>query len=341
LPLWSKNTLYDFPRINLQSGAFLILCITILFIGFRDPYGSWRYLGDTANYSRTFANLNESTYGKKKDIGFYFLMYFSKKFLNLQLFYLLCALIYVVPVYVTFKKWFNQYAYFALLLFVTSLSFWGFGVNGLRNGLATSIFIYALGFQNKKLLQYGLLILAISFHNSMILPFVSYVLATYYTNTKSLIKIWLCAVVVSYFLGRQLESFFESLLLIFNLSDDIRVEGIFAESLDGVAVIKTYRFDFILYSSIALFIGCYYKYKLNYKSIFYDKILNTYIIANTVWILLIYIAYTNRTAYLSWFLIPIVLLYPLLRENFKINRVKFIRLMIIGSLLFTLITQFK
>lgn len=341
LPTFFKNKLQDFPKSNLVVGSFFIICISICFIGLRDPYGSWKYLGDTSNYSLAFESINTSAFEFKNDFGFYAFMLFSRKYLNLELFYFLCAAIYVIPVFISFKKWFKQYAYFALALFVTSMSFWGFGINGLRNGLATSIFIFALGFQNNKVLKYSLMILSISFHNSMILPFIAYLISNYLNNTKLLIKIWVFSVIISYFFGSQLELFFENLLLSYSFSNDKRMEGYFAESIDGELVAKGYRFDFILYSAIALFFGYYYKYKLHFKSYLYDKLLNTYIIANTVWVLLIFLAYTNRTAYLSWFLLPIVLIFPLLKGTFKFNQIKVIGLLILGSLLFTLIMQFK
>jgi hypothetical protein len=341
LPLFTEKTLKDFPSINLISGTILICCITIAFIGLRDPFGNWRYLGDTSYYTIIFEDLNESSYGIKKDVGFYILMYISKQFLNIQMFYLLCATIYVLPVYFSFKKWFKQYAFFALLMFVTSMSFWSFGINGLRNGLATSIFIFGLSFQNNKVKQYGLMFLALTFHNSMILPLIAYLISNYFTNTKVLIKIWLVTIIISFFWGSQIETFIGDLAQSLIISDDKRIGTYFSDEIEGEIADKRFRLDFILYSSIVIILGYYYKYKLQFQSIFYDKILNIYIIANTVWVLLIYLAYTNRTAYLSWFIMPIVMIYPLLKENFKINETKFIAFLIIGSLVFTLFMQFK
>jgi hypothetical protein len=37
---------------------------------------------------------------------------------------------------------------------------------------------------------------------------------------------------------------------------------------------------------------------------------NTYLLANSLWILLIEANFSNRFAYLSWFMMPWVLLYP-------------------------------
>ena len=39
--------------------------------------------------------------------------------------------------------------------------------------------------------------------------------------------------------------------------------------------------------------------------------LSLYILVNAFWLLVIRIPYTDRFAYLSWFLIPFILIYPL------------------------------
>ena len=43
---------------------------------------------------------------------------------------------------------------------------------------------------------------------------------------------------------------------------------------------------------------------------FYARLVNTYLLANAVWVLAIHASFSNRFAYLSWFMMPWVLLYP-------------------------------
>jgi len=64
-----------------------------------------------------------------------------------------------------------------------------------------------------------------------------------------------------------------------------------------------------------------------FKRKLYDKtyllILGTYMYANSFWVLAIRAMFSNRIAYLSWFIYPIVLAYPLLNfEVFKKNHSK-------------------
>lgn len=342
LPLFNYTKIENFPKINLYTGTFLILLTVLLFIGFRDPFGSSMYFGDTKKYATTFIDIDNATYGEKKDIGFYTLMLICKSFMGISSFFLVCATIYVIPVFYTFKRWFKEYAFFALLMFVTSMSFWGFGINGIRNGIATSIFIFALGFYNKKVIAISIMLLSITFHSSLILPFVAFLLTLKITDTKLLIKIWAVAVILSFFVGSQIEALLGDYLISALGEDEKRIETYFSNELDGQVLQKSFRVDFVIYSAIAIFLGYLYKIKFKFEDKFYTTILNTYIISNTVWVLLIYLVFTNRTAYLSWFLMPIVLIYPVLKnKNLVQNQSKWIYLMILGSLIFTLLMEFK
>jgi hypothetical protein len=47
----------------------------------------------------------------------------------------------------------------------------------------------------------------------------------------------------------------------------------------------------------------------------YTAVANAYLLSNAFWIMVIRAAFSNRFAYLSWFIYPIVIAYPLLRMN--------------------------
>lgn len=342
-PLFFKPNLESFPTINLTVTNLLLLTFTILFIGLRDPFGNWRYLGDTSHYTDIFFNyMDDPVYGIKSDYGFYLLMLFSKEYLNIYIFYILCSVLYVGPIYLVCKKYFKEYALFAFILFVSSMSFWSFGINGVRNGLATSFFLLGIYFYDKKWLMYTLMLLSLTFHKSLILSFIAFIIAIQTTNTLLLIRIWLVLVIVSYVFGSQVETIMSDFLLNSRLVEDKRVDTYFSDELDGVVIERGYRLDFIIYSGIAIFLAYYYKYKKGFKDAFYDRIVNTYIIANAIWIVLIYAAYTNRIAYLSWFIMPLVLVYPLLKQKDLVkNQNLFLGLLILGTLAFTLLIYFK
>ena len=317
----------------------IILLITVLFIGLRDPWASSKYLGDTGTYSRFYLSdifKNE----KINDMGFTYFAYFCSKFLKVDTFYLLCAVIYVGLPYLSFQKWFQSRAWLALLVYVTAMSFWAFGANGLRNGLAASFFIFGISFIKKPLYMGIWFLLAISFHKSMALPVVAFLLTYLVKDTRMLLWFWLAAIPIAFFFGNNMESSLNEFFKLINFSDS-RIDNLYVDELEGQAISRSFRLDFILYSSVAVFLGYYYIVKKGFNDLFYIHLFNTYLIANTIWILMIYAAYTNRTAYLSWFLMPVVMVYPLLKVRMHDKQENWIAWMILGSLTFTLFMHFK
>lgn len=333
LPLYRYRDLKKFPEENLMIGTILILVIVTLFIGLRNPYGSWVYFGDTHNYTLKYLKIQtDPNWVTKKDFGFYYYMKLMAKMVDVQTFYLITATLYVFPVYYTFQKWFKKYAFFAIILFVTSMSFWPFGINGMRNGLATSVFIFALAFSDKKLIMYCIIAISISFHTSLILPTMALLATEFYNNTKLLLKIWVGSIFLSFLFGRNLINSISTILTssIGQLDGRGDFSGLDAKSF----ATPSYRIDFVTYSAIAVALGYYFIFKLHFKDKFFQKLFNIYVISNTIWLYFIYFPYTNRIAYLSWFLIPILVVYPVVYSRNLKNQSFFMAGAIVTSLIF-------
>lgn len=339
LPLLRHRELDKFPEANLLIGTITLLVVATLFIGLRNPYGSWRYFGDTYKYTLIYLNIqNDPLWTSGKDYGFFYYVKFIASFFNVQMFFLITSILYIFPVYYTFHKWFKKYAFFAVVLYVTSMSFWPFGINGLRNGLATSLFVFALAFYDRKWIMYGIIGLSISFHTSMILPTLALITVHFYNNTKVLIGVWLASVPISFLFGRQLIT-----VINFLLSSSVGLvdeRGDFNEVDSGLFAKSSFRIDFIIYSAIVIYLGYYFIYKVKFNNKFYTKILNLYIIANTIWLYFIYFPYTNRVAYLSWFLIPILIIYPIVYATQLKNQSYFMAGSIAVSLFFVWLLGF-
>ncbi|MBQ1748645.1 MAG: EpsG family protein, partial [Bacteroidales bacterium] len=78
-------------------------------------------------------------------------------------------------------------------------------------------------------------------------------------------------------------------------------------------MLKTgFRWDFLLYSSMPVLLGWYVIFRKRIYTRTYALLLGTYMYANAFWIMIIRAPYSNRFAYLSWFLYPIALAYPML-----------------------------
>ena len=72
------------------------------------------------------------------------------------------------------------------------------------------------------------------------------------------------------------------------------------------------RWDFLLYSAMPVLLGYNVLIKRGMRENWYRVLFNTYCMANAFWVLVIRAAFSNRFAYLSWFLYPAIIAYPLI-----------------------------
>jgi len=331
-------------RIALNVFTIIVLAIAILFIGLRDPLGAFEYFGDTRAYTRTF---QEIKFGNRteftKDMGFYVYMKLIASFASVQLFYLISAFIYVYLPYLTFKKWFREHAIYVLIAFVVSMSFWSFGINGLRNGLASSIFLFSLKYFDKKWIMYALMLLSITFHKAMLLPFLAFLGSGFFIKSeRKALLFWLVTIPISILFRGFLENLVELIFSGDSIIQDKRAVIYFSKEAESLKYETGFRIDFVLYSAVAIFIGYWAIIKKGLENKLYRQLFRTYVIANGIWILLIYAPYTNRIAYLSWFLMPIIVTVPFISEiksQISNNKQKLIYVLY-GGLIFTLIMQF-
>ncbi|MGJ8734527.1 MAG: EpsG family protein [Cellulophaga sp.] len=308
------------------SGTSLIL-ILILFIGQRPISGV--YFGDTINYYRSYIAYQYGAGIKENvgDYGWHLFMKTSAQFISVHTFFTIITFIYIYPMYRISKEFFKDYWYYAFLLFVVSFSFWAYGVNGIRNGAAASLFLWGVSYHRKKIVMIALFILAVQFHKTLLLPIAAYGLTYIYNNPKTYLKAWVAAIPLSFVLG----GFFITIFTSLGFGDD-RLAGY----LTGEAEANSgFRWDFIFYSSFPVFAGWYFIIKRKFKDQIYFQLFNTYLICNTFWILIIRANYSNRFAYLSWFMMAIVIIYPMLKQQFFKNQHLMIGKIVLAYFAFT------
>ena len=106
--------------------------------------------------------------------------------------------------------------------------------------------------------------------------------------------------------------------------------GSFNQASEGVELVAGFRWDFLLYSASGVFAGWYFIEKKGFQDALYQRLFNTYLIANGIWILIIRANYSNRFAFLSWFLLGLVIIYPLLKSKiFSRQHVVIVRIVFI------------
>lgn len=194
--LRSKNTL----------GIFLLVT-SIIYIGLRPVSG--KYFTDMGTYARTFLQYQMGDQVRvDKDVYFEYFMKICSSIMDVNVFFLLCAFIFIFPMYVLSKKIFNEYWFYAFFMFVASFSFWGAAVNGIRNGMATSLFLLGLAYTNKRWLMGLLFFAAYSCHKSTMLPIAAFIMTYFYNDPKKYFYFWFMCIPLSFAAGGAFEALF-------------------------------------------------------------------------------------------------------------------------------------
>ncbi|WP_369414101.1 EpsG family protein [Desertivirga xinjiangensis] len=243
------------------------------------------------------------------DLMFNYFTYVSSKIMTASFYFLICSILYIVPLYLISKKWFKNYWFYSFLALVASFSFWSYGVNGIRNGIATSMFLLAV---SRERLGWKLfwLIVAVNFHKTVLLPSVAFFVACICPQPKYFLFFWLLCIPMSLLLGNNIQVLFAGVM-----NDTRAVDYLTNRNINGDQFSSTgFRWDFLIYSGCAVFAGWYYLYRLNYDDKFYRILYNTYLFSNAFWILVIKANFSNRFAYLSWFLMAIIIFYPIIKH---------------------------
>ncbi|SFC35535.1 EpsG family protein [Algibacter lectus] len=315
----------------LRSTGVVLLILIILYLGLRPVSG--KEFGDMVTYARYFRNYSEgASVNVTKDIVFHYYMKTSSHFLGLHGFFLLTVALYVLPMYFLSKRNFNKYWFYSFFMFVISFSFYTYGTNGIRNGLATSFFLWGLCYKNKKIIMILFFILSALFHKTLLLPIGAFSLTYLYNNPITYLKSWLISIPLSLFLGSVFILLFTSL----GFGDD-RLAGY----LTGTMQTDTrFRWDFLFYSAFPIFAGWYFIVKQKFNDSFYNQVFSTYLMCNAFWVLVIRANFSNRFAYLSWFLMAFIIIYPLLKKQFFKNQQLIIAKVVTAYFMFTFLMFF-
>lgn len=313
------------------AGGTLLISI-ILYMGLRPISG--RYFIDMGTYNHIFQDYAQGNSVRgNKDILFHQFTWFSAQIMTAEAYFLLCTVIYIVPLYLVSKKWFKDYWFYGFLLFVGSFSFWAYGVNGIRNGMAGSLFLLGIS-RDKRLFQVLWLLLAINIHKTMLLPVLGFIIVQFHNNPRSFYVFWLLSIPLSLALGGVWEGIFA------NLVEDDRAGYFNAEVEEGKFASTGFRWDFLVYSSIGVVSGWYYIFKQKIKDEHYIQLYNIYLFANAFWILVIRANFSNRFAYLSWFMMAVIVVYPWAKYRFLDDQHRKFGFVMLGYVSFTFLMYF-
>lgn len=313
--------------------SVILVLLCILFIGTRPD---WFGFTDSRNYIHSYNLMEGEPFSfniNAENLLFdNIFQYYASDSLGWRSFFLFISTIYFGTAFLGIRKLFPDNTLPAYLIFLAAFSTFSYATNGIKAGAAASLFIWAMGYQKNLLICVPLILLSWGFHHSMQLPVFAFIITLLFKKSKYYYYGWIvCFLMAIAHVGVFAEFF-----------------AAYTDERGAVYLLNTgqnmydfggkggFRLDFVIYSAIPVVIGYIVEIKKKAKvSTVYRQLIHLYVLVNSVWMLCMYGTFTNRVAYLSWFLYPIVLIYPILNENCFKNRYRLFSNVMIFHLLFT------
>lgn len=302
-----------------QGFAVLLACIVIYYLGLRPIY---RDFVDMVNYYQMFkSSINRNyllpDYTKEwlwNDIE----VFFRHNGFTAYDYFFFIELIYVLGMFISARLLTKNNLWMCMLFMYTSFSFLSFAENGIRNGTSCSVLLVGICLltddrTSRKIWAFIFMFLAMGMHRSAMLPIAAAIASKYVIkDTKIALRFWVVSIAISLVAGPLMEQFFAALGFDDRMTQYTQVD----ESVKEATFSKTgFRWDFFLYSTFPVIMIWYVTKYRKFTDKTFHVLAITYLLANSFWLMVIRAAYSNRFAYLSWFIYPLVIAYPLLRMN--------------------------
>lgn len=344
--------------------ALLLTIFLVIFIGLRPVH--WIY-GDTMTYARTYT-LISSEYGEidwHAEWLFSVIRTWCKSMgFTVSGFFIVVEAGYLGFMFWAYKKALWENVWFAMMFALSAYSTFSYGVNGMRNGLACSIITLAVVFaaKDKKIIVAGVLcFLAMGIHKSTLLPTVATVVALYVIKKpKFALWFWLISIPLSLVAGGPISNIFMSMGF-----DDRATSYMSGDNMQYGNFSHTgFRWDFLAYSAMPVWLIWHVVKRTEQKRLemgiektteeeesgvygagimadaesmrVFNVLSVVYLLTNAFWVMVIKAAFSNRFAYLSWFIYPLVLAYGVIRLHIWEDQDKKAGLILLGHAAFTL-----
>lgn len=327
---------------NSMAPALLLSFVLMLLIGLRPLHSIF---GDSVNYAHgyKYAPIN-TTFAldlNKEWLWDFIRDTFRVMGLPVNMWFFFVAIVYLGCVFLAVQKLVGENCWMAMLFFLSAFSTYQFGVNGLRNGMACSVVIFAFSIAasngiSKLIIASVILLFAFGIHRSISLPIAAFLAATFIVKSpKWAIYFWLFSIVISLVAGGTMINFFSGLGFDDRMSSYANSMDEYADSFSSTG----FRWDFLAYSAMPVWLTWHVIKKAEkeraqfgetveemetgvigagriadaHSMRVFNILATTYILANSFWVMVIKAAFSNRFAYLSWFLYPIVIAYAVIR----------------------------
>ncbi len=298
-----------------QTAAFIITLIIFFFLGLRQA--SFEF-GDAVNYALMYTKGSQdyTAVSLEEEWLWASISGFCRSLgLNVNEYFLFIEFFYIGGMFVCSLILMRKNLWIAMLFFFTAFQTFTFGTNGIRNGMACSIELVAIALVieqgPRRTVGFILMFLALGIHRSTMLPTAAAISTIYLVkDTKWALRFWIASIFISLVAGSEITQLFVS------LGFDDRMDQYSNEATEEMYFSHAgFRWDFWLYSLFPVIMIWYVTQYRKFKDLSYTIIANVYLLCNAFWIIVIRAQFSNRFAYLSWFIYPVVMAFPLLRMN--------------------------
>ena len=327
------SALVALTKYRSQSNTFLVtLLYSLLLIILLGNFPiDWGVGSDRNNYANVFLHLRECDFNHLpdgNDYGFLILTWGLSRIVSVTQYFFILSIIYVTNYFFAVLNLVKTKSFWLLIGFSLLMGFTSYNINTTRAGLAISYMILGLSFYPSKWRMIVCLLVACSIHGSLMIPSTMIAICYFFDKTRWYYYLWILSIPLSFFAGGYFAELFSS------FSSDSRTSYLTNSDINYNI---GFRIDFIVYSIVPLIVGAYYIFKKGVTNHLYHLIYNTYILTNLFWVLVIRSDFSDRFAYLSWCMIPLVLFLPLLTLQVKVNVRKWIACILMGEVLFLLL----
>lgn len=355
--LLKKNSMYP---------ALILTLFLMVYMGLRPVSHTF---GDTVNYAWGYKLANGSAFFKidfdKEWLWDFIMLTCKQSGFTVNMWFFIIEIGYLGFVFLGLRKLLHENPWMAMLFFLSAFSTFTFGTNGIRNGLACSMVVFAFAIAANKgvgqLIQAGIvLVLAFGIHRSTALPIIAFFVASYLIKSpKFAIGFWVASIGLSLVLGGFFTKFFMGL----GFDDRMTSYATSMEQNKDQFSQTGFRWDFLLYSAMPVWLTWYICKKVDEERALYGEtqeeietgvpgagriadahsmrvfyiLSTTYMLANSFWVMVNKAAFSNRFAYLSWFMYPVVIAYAVIRLHIWEDQDKKAGLILVAHAGFTIL----
>ena len=314
--MYSVNRFFE-NKIESIASSLILASLVLLFIGFR-PISI--VFADTVGYANAMVHHSFEGIPITWDNNYVFtplMAFLSSNGASPRTPIFILAAVNIISTFVAVRKMFPNDTLIVLLIIFGSFVYFATATNGLKAGCAMGLLLCALAFRDKLLISILFLFVSMGFHHSMQMVVGAYIICSFYHKSKTYFYIWgLCLLLAIFHV-----TYFQ---ILFGSMTDEQGAGYLLSSVEDSSFggRTGFRGDFVLYNSIPVVVGYFAIFKKKIDSRDYVFLLNMYLLTNSIWMLCMYAPYTNRIAEIPWGILPVVTVYPLLKEKWGGNQYK-------------------